>query len=55
MGGGAGGKKEWFQLSVRENSRKSKGFNLLIGLAYSSTGYEPIVPNSKARRHTANL
>ena len=32
---------------VRENSRKSKGFNVFIGLAYSRIGYEPRALNSK--------
>ena len=51
----AGGKRECFQLLVRENSRKSKGFNLLIGLAYSFIAYKPRAPNSKPRCHTANV
>ena len=42
-----GGKKEWLQLSVREKSRKSKGFHLRIGLAYSCIAYKPKALNSK--------
>ena len=51
---GFGGKKEWFQLLVRENSRKSKGFNVFIGLAYSRIGYEPRALNSKPRNQRSH-
>ena len=36
---GIDGKREWFLLSVWENSRKSKGLNLRIGLAYLRIDY----------------